>query len=278
MQVKETAGAEPEKRPARYQVTVDQRESNLARAVRVIRTLAGRDFKFRYRRTLLGPAWALLFPLVMTLVFTVIRSRVPIDVGDIPYPLFTYVGVQAWTILSMGTITAGPSIVSNSGIVKKIALPLEVFPLSAILLTVFDYLIGCIILAVMLVWYGQGVTFQVVWVVPMMALMLLLTYACALGVAALGTFRKDIIFGATFLLQVAMLASPVFYEIPTEQAFHWSYLNPAVGILAGFRAALLEGTPPPAGAVLTSLGVSLLLLSITWPLFRRVGRYFADVI
>lgn len=271
-------GADSVRRKPSYRITDPNRESPALRAYRVIRSLAARDFKFRYRRTLLGPAWALLFPLLMTLVFTVIRSRVKIDVGDIPFPLFTYVGVQAWTVLSTGIITAGPSIVANSGIVKKIALPLEVFPLSSILLTVFDYLIGCVVLVVMLIYYGHGVTFTVLWVIPMMALLLLLTLACALAVAALGTFRKDVIFGVTFLLQVAMLASPVFYRVPTDGGFSWHYLNPTVGIIAGFRNAILRGEAPPFLAIMVSLGVTLLILAIAWPLFRRVGRYFADVI
>lgn len=268
----------PDALPPRFERSAAGATHGFRYVIQLVRALAGRDFKYKYRRTLLGPAWALLLPLLMTLVFTAIRSRVKIDVGGVPYMVFAYVGSQAWALFQNGMITAGPSVVSNSGIVKKIALPLEVFPLSSVILCTFDFAISMIVLAVLMVWFHVVPTLFLLWLPVLLAALVLLTFACGLALTSVGTFRKDVIFGVTFLLQVAMLASPVMYEVPTHRGWSWFFLNPTVGIIEGMRDVIIHGRHPAAIPLLVSVGMSLLLLGVGWPLFRRAGRYFADVI
>lgn len=242
--------------------------------------LTSRDVKARYRRSLLGPLWAVIQPFFLMVVFTVIRGFVDIPSDGIPYPIFSYSVLVPWTFFATAVNQAGPSILGNAGILKKMAVPREVFPASAVLTAAFDMTMAGLVLAGMMVWYQVPVNASLLWLPVLIGMTALFAWAVGIFLAALGVFRRDFLLAGTFLMQLWLYATPIIYplsSVPEQWRLLYS-LNPMVGILEGFRNVLARGLPPELGLLLLALpGIALALLA-GWPLFRLMSQYFADVL
>ena len=239
-----------------------------------------RDVRARYRRSLLGPAWAILQPLMLMVVFTALSGVLEVDSQDVPYIIFSYSVLVPWTFFSGSVSRAGASILSNASIIKKINVSRELFPLVTILTGFFDALMAGVILAGMMVWYQVPINLSFFWLLPLT----LLTGLFALGVcmffAAIGIYSRDILQVNAFLMQLWLYATPIIYPI-SEVPEKWRtlyQLNPMVGLLEGFRNILALGQPPDLGLLAWSLPGIVLALVVSWPLFRYTSRYFADVL
>jgi lipopolysaccharide transport system permease protein len=241
--------------------------------------LAWRDLKARYSQTIMGLAWAVVQPLFMMLVFTVIFSniaRLPSD--GIPYPLFAYAALVPWTYFSKSLDRSGFSVVAESNLITKIYFPRLIIPLSATLGGLIDFGIAFLIMVAMMVWFGVLPTWKLVVVPFYLLLTVLASLAVSLWLSALFVKYRDIAALMPLLIQVWMFASPVVYPSSTiPQEWQGLYnINPMVGVINGFRWALV-GTPAPDPAVLAlnvlTIAVSLLL---GMAYFNRMASTFAD--
>jgi len=242
--------------------------------------LALKDLKVRYKQTFFGVAWALLQPLVGVLIFSVFFGRLAgLPTDGIPYPLFSYVGLTIWLYVSAAVSTAAQSLVDNRDLVTKVYFPRLLAPLAALVPGLVDYGIALAIVAVFLGVYGvvpgPALALLPAWVL----LAALLSLGVGLLLAALNVKYRDVRQALPFLLQVWMFGSPVVYASSTVNGA-WRYLyaaNPAVTVIDGVRWSLAGGPAPgPESAV--SLAVVAILLAVGFVYFRRVERYFADVI
>jgi len=256
------------------------RGGKLARFFSLLYALVVRDLTGRYRRSSLGIWWAFLQPLVLMLLFNMLRGFVNIPSDGLPYVLFSYAALVPWTFFTNSVAACGPSIMTNAEIIKKIALPREVFPLAAVAATAFDFFMSGIILAGMMIWFKVSVGLALLWLPVLTVLMITVSFAVGILIAALGTFRKDFIFATPFLTQAWLFVTPVIYPLSTvpEQWQSVYMLNPMVGVIEGFRNVLLKASPPPADALGMSIVVTAALLAISWPVFRWLSGYFADVL
>ena len=240
-----------------------------------------RDLKVRYKQTALGAGWALLQPLLMMLVFTLVLGRVSgIAPEGVPYPLFALAGLVPWTLFSQSVVGASASLINSANLVQKVYFPRLLLPAASVGSYVLDFLIGLAALGVVVLLYGTLPSATAVLALPMALLVLAVSFAMGTWLAAINVRYRDVRYAVPFLVQVWLFASPVAYSIeavPTK----WQgvyLLNPMAGALAGFRWSLLGGGPAPVVPVAVSIVVTTLLLLTGLVYFRRVERTFADVI
>ncbi len=250
-----------------------------SRFATLLRALVVRDVTSRYRRSALGMWWAFLQPVILMLLFNMLRGFVNIPSDGLPYVLFSYAALVPWTFFTNAVAACGPSIITNAEVIKKIALPREVFPLAAVAATLFDFCMSGIVLAGMMIWFRVSVGWALLWLPILIVLMVAISFGVGILLAGLGTFRKDFIFATPFLTQAWLFVTPVIYPLSTVPE-NWRslyMLNPMVGVIEGFRNVLLKATAPPTEALGISVIVTAILLAISWPVFRRLSGYFADV-
>lgn len=247
--------------------------------------LTWRDIKVRYKQTLLGAGWAILQPLLQMLVFNVLFGDLAgLSTGDIPRPIFTYAALLPWNLFSTAISDAGRSLVSSRNMITKVYFPRLIVPLSSILSGVVDFAIAFLILIGMMVYYGIAPT-NAIWTLPLYMLLALTT---ALGVglwlSALNVHYRDVRYLIPFLTQFWMLATPIAYlssEVFNRLPDHldWLYaLNPMVGVIEGFRYALLGSELFSANLIWVSIVVALTLLISGLFYFRSMERTFADTV
>lgn len=243
--------------------------------------LIWRDVKVRYKQTVLGAGWAVLQPFMTMVVFTVVfgnLAKIPSD--GLPYPIFAYTALLPWTYFSQALNRTGASLVSNAGVIKKVYFPRLITPIAAAVSPMVDFAIAFGILVGMLAWFG---------IVPGMAILalplfLLLAFVTALAVglfaSALNVRYRDVGYLIPFLTQIWMFLSPVLYPVslvPEKWRFLYG-LNPMAGVIEGFRWALLGSENPDFSVISVSSAAILLLLILGIFYFKRVERFFADVI
>jgi ABC-type polysaccharide/polyol phosphate export permease len=253
----------------------------LAAAREVLVALVEREFRLRYRQTLIGVLWALLQPLAMMLLAVLIFGRVArLPAGGLPPALFYYSGVLIWTFFA-GSLSFGmTSLVNNSSLVTKIYFPREILPVASVLVTLVDLLVAGALLAVLMPFFGIWPRAQALWVVPVLAAVLAFTAGLTMLFAALTVFFRDFRFAVPLLLWLWFFASPVVYPAEMVPAgWRWLYFaNPLAGAIDAFRSALLLGRAPGWGPLLSCGGIGLAVLLLSYVLFKRVEGRFADVI
>lgn len=243
--------------------------------------LARREVTLRYRQTALGVVWVLMQPLAAAAIFTAVFSRVAnLRTDGVPYFLFAYAGFLAWNAFQ-GTLTrAAASLVQNSQLVSKVYFPRLVLPLSTVMLTLLDFLVGLLLFAVVAPMRGVTLRIEMLLVPFWLAIVILLAIGIGMYLAALMVRFRDVQHALPVIMQFALYASPVGYALSAVPAGmrRWFLLNPMTGLLEGFRWSLVGGPTPDAGRTLYALvftAVSLVLGAIA---FRRMEREFADVI
>ena len=243
--------------------------------------LAWRDLKARYAQTVMGLLWAVVQPLFMMVVFTVIFDKIGQFPSDgIPYPLFAYAALVPWTFFAKSLDRSGFSVVAESNLVTKIYFPRLIIPLSATLGGLLDFMIAFLLLVAMMIWFGVLPTWKLLVVPFYLLLTIMASLAVSLWFSALFVKYRDISAVIPLMTQVWMFASPIVYPvsmIPQEWQKLYS-INPMVGVIDGFRWALL-GTPAqdPAVLVLNVLIIVVFFL-LGMAYFNRMANTFADVI
>ncbi|MEM7220392.1 MAG: ABC transporter permease [Pseudomonadota bacterium] len=248
----------------------------------VVFYLAWRDVKVRYKQTVFGPAWAIMQPFLTMVIFSIIFGKVAkIPSDGIPYPIFSYAALVPWVFFQNTITKASSSLVSGGGMLRQIYFPRLAMPLSSVGAGFLDFALAFAVLLLMMAYYGIAPTANVVF----LPLLLVLAIATSLGVslvlAALNVQFRDIGQIIPFLTQAWMYATPVVYptsviENPTMQMVY--ALNPMVGVIEGFRWALLgtDTAPGPMIMVSTAVAATLLILGVFY--FKRMERTFADVV
>lgn len=241
--------------------------------------LTVRGIKAKYAQSVLGISWAIIQPLVTTVVFTIVFGRLAkVDSDGIPYLLFSYLGLWPWNYFS-GTLTeSSSSLVTNATMITKVYFPRLVLPLSAIFTKFLDFIIAFLVVLVLLVYYqvtpGLGLFF-----LPVFLLQLLCTsLGMGLVLSAMAVQYRDVKYAMSFVVQILMYSAPVVYSttaVPAPFQFLYS-INPMVGVIEGFRAAFLGKVIPWEWIWPGSL-CSLIIFAFGLLYFRRMEKVFADV-
>lgn len=240
-----------------------------------------REFLIRYKQTSIGVLWAILQPISLMLLFTFIFGVVLRTAHkDYPYTLFYFAGVLPWTFFSGSANFAVTSLSGNFNLVTKIYFPREIIPLSGVAINFIDYLIGLVVYLVLLLAYQVPLTWQILWLLPLLALLIVYTTSVSLLLAALNVYYRDVKLATTFLIQFLFFATPVIYSIDAVDN-RWKYLlflNPLTFIVENMRRVTIEGR----GIILWQFGCELLgvvvLYLLVYKVFICIERAFADVI
>ena len=243
--------------------------------------LSWRDIKVRYKQTALGAAWAIIQPFMTMLVFSLFfgkLGKMPSD--DLPYPLFVYAALVPWTFFANGLAQSSNSLVQNAAMLKKVYFPRLIIPISNVISGTVDFLFAFIVLAAMMLYYSVVPTANVVWV----PFLLLLEIATALGIglwlSATNVQFRDIRYVLPFLTQFWLFATPIAYPSSLlSEPWRTVYgLNPMVGVIEGFRWALLGTQTAPGPIIAVSALVALMILVTGAFYFRRMEKTFADIV
>jgi lipopolysaccharide transport system permease protein len=266
-------------KPSRGWLSVDFEE--LWRYRELIFFLTWRDIKVRYKQAVLGIAWAILQPFLTMLIFTVIFGillKTPSQ--DLPYPLFALSALLPWQLFATALQRSSVSLVGNANLITKIYFPRLAIPLSSVVAALVDFGVSFIVLLIVMAYYQYWPTWHILWLPPIILLALLAALSVGLWLSALNVQYRDIQHMVPFIIQVWMYASPIVYPVETipEGLGRWLYgLNPMVGVIQGFRWALLGGDPPDVTTLISVVMVLVLLISGLY-YFRRMEKTFADIV
>ncbi len=242
--------------------------------------LTWRDVKVRYKQTGLGVAWAILQPLLTMLIFTVFFGRlagVPSD--NIPYPLFAFAGLLPWTLFANAISTSGNSLVGSANLITKVYFPRLIIPGAAVAAGLVDFAIGFMIMVLLMIYYGVGISWHLVMFPGVVVLTTLLAVGVGMWLSALNVKYRDIRFALPFLIQLWMFVSPVIYPasfLPPKLRWVLS-LNPMTGIIEGYRSSLF-GLPFKWIALAISTVITLVMFAYASVTFRKMEKSFADIV
>jgi lipopolysaccharide transport system permease protein len=243
--------------------------------------LIWRDLKVRYKQAAIGAAWAILQPLVALAIFTAVFgyfAKLPSD--GIPYPVFALAALLPWTYFAEALRRGATGLVDDSDLIRKIYFPRLVIPLAMVVAPAVDLAISFALLVVLMAWYGIAPTGNIVFLPFFLFLSLGLALALGLWLGPINVRYRDIKHTLPFVIQVWMYASPVVYPtsmIPAQWRLLYS-LNPMVGVIEGFRWALLDTSAPDFQVIGISMLIVTALLFGGIVYFRKMERFFADVI
>lgn len=239
-----------------------------------------RNVKVRYAQSAIGIGWAIIQPVVSMLVFTVVFGRlVGVESDGAPYSVFAFVALVPWTYFSNCLTEGTASMVSNADMISKIYFPRLIMPIAILGARMLDFFIAFIILLLLLAWYGVVPNSGVLVLPLLVAIMAMSAAGLALALTALAIQYRDINHGMGFAVQLLMYAAPVVYPASMVKG-GWQYLyalNPMVGVIEGFRAALLSTRSMPWGLIIIGGIVAVLIFAGGLLYFRRKEHIFADV-
>ena len=243
--------------------------------------LTWRDVKVRYKQTAFGAAWAIMQPLFTMVVFSLFfgrLARVPSD--GVPYPLFSFAALVPWTFFANGLTQSANSVVASQQLVTKVYFPRLAIPIATVLAGLMDFLLAFLVLVGLMVWYRVAVGPRLLLVLPLTVLALLTSLGVGLWLSALNVQYRDVRYTVPFLTQLWLFATPVAYPSSLlSEPWRTLYgINPMVGVVEGFRWALVGTATAPGPMVLVSTVVALLVLFGGALYFRRMERTFADVV
>ncbi|WP_337176258.1 ABC transporter permease [Paludisphaera sp.] len=241
--------------------------------------LVWRDVAARYKQSVLGPAWALLQPMIMVVIFTFVSRFLSIPMPDgLPAPVVIFAALIPWTMFAQGMPAAAGSLVASINMVTKVYFPRLFLPFAAAAVFLVDGILTLPVFGLLLAYYGVAPS----WTIVFLPVFYLLTLIAALGIgvalAALTAFYRDFKHIVPFLVQIMMYVTPVFYTIEPTIPARWRpvlALNPMFGITDGFRATAL-GLPMPWVSLLISTASALAIFTAALFYFRRSERLFAD--
>lgn len=252
----------------------------LPRYAELLYVLTAHRVRVRYKQSALGLAWAVVQPLLLMLIFTMVYALMAsrMSSGGLPYPVFVYAALLPWTFFATSVTNATGSLVGHANLVTKVWFPRELLPVSYVTAAVFDFAVASVLLFALMAWHGVEFRTSAWLGLPIVALIALLALAVGLLAAAVQVRFRDIGLAVPLLLQVWMFLSPVIY--PFEQVparFRGLYaLNPMAGLVDGFRRATVQGQPPDWGLLAVSAGTIAVLLPSAYVFFKRVEATLAD--
>ena len=259
----------------------------------LVATLAWKNIALRYKQAFLGIAWAVIKPVTLMLIFTLMKSFIGIDSGSIPYPVLTFAALMPWIFFQESASEGVNSVVGNTALIKKIYFPREIFPITSVATKLIELGINFAILAGLMAWYGMVPSVHALWVPLIIVYTVLAALTVSLFGAAVNVYFRDVGQALPVLLNLLMYASPVIYPLQLVQdkllvqqaAGDWSQLlytlytlNPLAGIIDAFQGVVLRNQAPDLGALLPGALLVAVLLPLSYLYFKRAEAYFADVI
>ena len=242
--------------------------------------LVWRDIKVRYKQTLVGVAWAILQPLLAMLILTFFfgrPARLPSE--GIPYPLFAYAGLLAWTFFANALFSSSNSIAGAGPLITKVYFPRLLIPIAAVAARLLDFAVAFLLLVALMVHYRVAFTWRLLLLPPLVAITMLLALACGMCLSALNVKYRDVNVALPHVLPFLLFATPVFYSTTMLPAGLRvvADANPLAVVIAGYRAALF-GRPFDVPALAAAALLTLLLLAAATIVFRTMEEQFADLL
>ena len=240
-----------------------------------------REIKVRYKQSILGAAWAILQPLAVMIIFTLVFSffaHVPTD--GVPYPIFSYTALLPWTFFATSISFAVPSLVNNMNLVTKIYFPREILPIAAVIAAFVDFLVASIVFLGPMIFYRLPLQRGLLWVPLLLGVQIVLTLGVVLPASALIVRYRDIRFVVPLGLQLWMYASPIIYptSLVPEHLRAYYMLNPMAGLIDSYRRVVLRGQSPQVLYLTISAVMAVILLLAGYAYFKRSEPRFADII
>jgi lipopolysaccharide transport system permease protein len=243
--------------------------------------LIWRDIKVRYKQTALGAAWAIIQPLFSMLIFSLFFGRLAKMPSDgIPYPLFSLAALVPWTFFANGLNQSSNSLVASANLLKKVYFPRLVIPIATVLAGVVDFALSFVVLLGLMAFYGVAPTINLLWMPLFLLLALVTSLAVGLWMSALNVKYRDVRYIVPFLIQVWMFSTPIVYPsslLPASWRTIYG-LNPMVGVVEGFRWALLGTNTLPGFMIVVSATAALVILIGGAFYFRHMEKSFADIV
>src|ERR1041384_8077806 len=243
--------------------------------------LIWRDIKVRYKQTALGAAWAIIQPLFSMLIFSLFFGRLAKMPSDgIPYPLFSLAALVPWTFFANGLNQSSNSLVASANLLKKVYFPRLVIPIATVLAGVVDFALSFVVLLGLMAFYGIAPTINLLWMPLFLLLALVTSLAVGLWMSALNVKYRDVRYIVPFVIQVWMFSTPIVYPsslLPASWRTIYG-LNPMVGVVEGFRWALLGTNTVPGFMIAVSSIAALLILIGGAFYFRHMEKSFADIV
>jgi|CXWL01.1.fsa_nt_gi lipopolysaccharide transport system permease protein len=243
--------------------------------------LIQRDITVRYKQSAIGIAWAVVQPLILMTIFSIVFGQfAKLPSEGYPYSLFTLCALVPWLYFARSLGGASESLVGSAHLVTKVYFPRLILPISKTASGLVDFAIAFVIVLVLLAWYRVMPGPALLLLPVFIGIATLTAFSLGLWLTALNVKYRDIGLLVPFATQIWMYASPIAYSTTlVPERWRWIYsLNPIVGVVEGFRWSLLGKAPPAFGPMLLSLGIVLVLLVTGLAHFRRTERTFADII
>jgi len=244
--------------------------------------LSWRDILVRYKQTVIGVAWSVIRPVLTMIVFTVIFGKLAkFPSGNAPYAILVYAAMLPWQFFANALTESSNSLITNANMISKVYFPRLIVPASAVVVSLVDFLISFAVLAVLMAWYRFVPDWRIVTVPLFLMLALLASLGFSLWLAALNVKYRDFRYIVPFIVQFGLYVSPVGFSssvVPGKWRLLYS-LNPMVGVIDGFRWAILGGEAQiywPGFLLSTGLTLAILYGGVRY--FRKTERIFADII
>ena len=243
-------------------------------------SLVSRDVRARYRRTFLGPLWAIIPAILATVIFSFLSGLVSVDTEGAPRLVFTFAATVPWTFFQSTAVRIPHGVLANGTLLRKMPVPRQIFPLVVLLTTLFDFVMSFMVLAVTLLLFGIPITGAWLWLPLLIFMTGLLGWTVGIAVTAFTIYRRDLLHGIQHIMQVWLILTPVIYSAKElEDGLQLVHsLNPAVGIIDGFRRVLVFGQPPDAALLIGSMVIICAGLAVAYPLYHILSMYFTDVV
>jgi lipopolysaccharide transport system permease protein len=244
--------------------------------------LVWRDILIRYKQTVVGVSWSIIRPLVTMLAFTVVFGLLAkLPSAGVPYPLLVFAAMLPWNFFANSLSEGAGSLVGNANLLTKVYFPRIIIPAASIIVSLVEFLISLVIMAGTMLWYGFQPDWRIIALPFFLFLVILPVAGAGLWLAALNVKYRDFRYLIPFMLQFGLYISPVGFAssiVPEQWRLLYS-INPMVGVIDGFRWALLRGTIELywPGLVLSTVLSMVLLITGLW-FFRKTERILADVI
>ncbi len=243
--------------------------------------LVWRDIKVRYKQTALGAAWAIIQPFFSMVVFSLFFGKLAKMPSDgIPYPIFAYTALVPWTFFANGLSQSANSLVDSANLIRKVYFPRLTIPIANVLSGLVDFALAFVVLVGLMLWYGILPTGRIVWLPLFLLLALVTALAVGLWLSVLNVEYRDVRYTIPFLTQFWLFATPIVYPSSLlPEPWRTLYgINPMVGVVEGFRWALLDAKTAPGPMIAVSAVAALVLLVGGAFYFRRMEKTFADVV
>lgn len=244
-------------------------------------TLIKREIKIRYKQTTLGATWAILQPLALMVIFTLVFGVfLKVDSQGIPYPIFSYSALLPWTFFATSMSFGTLSIINNGSLVSKVYFPREVLPLASLGAAFLDFAVAGVIFLGFIFWYNTPLTFQVFWVAPIIMLQIVFVSSMLFFLSALVVLWRDLKFIVPLVVQVWMYTTPIIYptsRVP-ENLRGLYMLNPMAVVVDNFRRVTIMGKPPIFDELAVAGIISVILFLTGYVFFKAKEKVFADII